>query len=113
MTAKLYVGNLSYTTTDTELEQLFAQHGKITETKLVTDRDTGRSKGFAFVTYSDPASAQNALELNGTEFGGRRLRVNFARDNREGGSGSGSNRGGRRGQGQSNSRFERNEGDSW
>lgn len=84
---KIYVGNLSYDTTQDDLNSLFGEHGKISEVKLITDRETGRSKGFAFITFNQPDGAQAAMTLNGAEFQGRRLKVNIARDNNSRGGG--------------------------
>jgi len=77
---KLYVGNLSYATTDQELEELFAQHGTVQSANVVIDRYTGRSRGFGFVEMGSGEDAQRAIEaLNGTDFQGRNLVVNEAR----------------------------------
>jgi RNA recognition motif-containing protein len=76
----LYVGNLPHSTTETELRTLFQPHGDIERVSLVTDRDTGRSRGFAFVEMADAGEADKAITtLNGTEFGGRTLTINEAR----------------------------------
>jgi len=76
---KLYVGNLSFQTTEAELRQLFEQHGTVSSVSVITDRETGRPRGFAFVEMSDPGSAATAIsKLDGREFGGRALRVNEA-----------------------------------
>jgi len=92
----LYVGNLPHSTTDTELQTLFQPHGDIERVSLVTDRDTGRSRGFAFVEMADAGEADKAITaLNGTEFGGRTLTINEAKPKTERPRGSGSN-GGRR-----------------
>lgn len=95
---KIYVGNLSYDTTGEDLSELFGKFGQIAEVKLITDRDTGRSKGFAFITFAQDEPLEDALALNGTEYQGRRLKVNTAKDDREGGGGAGG-RGGRPGGG--------------
>lgn len=80
MNKKLYVGNLSYTTTDQELQDLFAQHGTVQSANVVTDRYTGRSRGFGFVEMGSGEEAQQAIEvLNGSAFQGRNLVVNEAR----------------------------------
>ena len=80
MNQKLYVGNLSYATTDQELQELFAQHGTVQSANVVTDRYTGRSRGFGFVEMGSGEEAQQAIEaLNGTDFQGRNLVVNEAR----------------------------------
>jgi RNA recognition motif-containing protein len=85
--AKIYVGNLPFTTTDAELRTLFGQHGTVESVSLPTDRDTGRPRGFGFVEMSQ-ADAPRAIEaLNGHEMGGRQLRVNEAQDKPRGGGG--------------------------
>ena len=80
MAKKLYVGNLSYGTTDGDLQQLFEPHGTVQSAQVIMDRDTGRSKGFGFVEMENDAEAQKAIEaLNGTPYKGRPLTVNEAR----------------------------------
>jgi RNA recognition motif-containing protein len=75
------VGNLPYNTTEAELEELFAQVGEVTSAVVITDRDTGRSRGFGFVEFGTDEEAEEAkARLNGTDFGGRTLRVDSARD---------------------------------
>lgn len=77
--SKVFVGNMSFDTTREQLEALFAPIGEITEIVVPTDRDSGRPRGFAFVTYASSESATQAIEkLNGAELGGRNLRVNEA-----------------------------------
>ena len=77
---KIYVGNLSFQVTEADLSELFAQVGSVDSVKLITDRDTGRSKGFAFVEMSDDSAAEQAIsKFNGTDFNGRNLTVNEAR----------------------------------
>ena len=77
---KLYVGNLSFETTENDLQDLFEQHGAVNEVRLMMDRMTGKSRGFAFVTMNDGAQANAAMSaLNGREFNGRALTVNEAR----------------------------------
>jgi len=77
---KLYVGNLSFESTENDLQDLFQQHGQVNEVRLMTDRMTGKSRGFAFVTVDDVAQANTAMSaLNGREFNGRTLTVNEAR----------------------------------
>jgi cold-inducible RNA-binding protein len=77
---KLFVGNLSFSTTENDLEDLFAQYGTVTEVGLVTDRATGRSRGFAFVTMGNATEAQAAISaLDGKDFAGRNIAVNEAR----------------------------------
>ena len=79
MSRKLYVGNLSFNTTEGELKETFEKHGAPTSVKVVTDRETGRSRGFAFVEFEDAACARSAQEaLDGQQVGGRELRVNEA-----------------------------------
>ncbi len=79
MSTRLYVGNLSYNTNEVELRELFAQSGTVVDVKVVTDRDTGRPRGFAFVEMSSAAEATAAIEqVNGREMGGRTLKVNEA-----------------------------------
>jgi RNA recognition motif-containing protein len=76
---RIYVGNLSYATTDEELHQLFTEHGDVISAAVIMDRETGRSRGFGFVEMSDDAQALKAIEvLHQTEFGGRTLTVNQA-----------------------------------
>ncbi|HEY6243199.1 MAG TPA: RNA-binding protein [Pyrinomonadaceae bacterium] len=98
MSTKLYVGNLSFQTTSQELETLFAQAGTVQSASVVEDRETGRSRGFAFVEMSTQEETTSAIEqFNGKEVGGRALKVNEAkpRENRGGGSrGFSNNRGG-------------------
>jgi RNA recognition motif-containing protein len=90
MNTKLYVGNLSYDTTENDLQDLFAACGPVSEVDLIIDRATNRSRGFAFVTMATPEGAQSAVEqLNGKNIQGRPLTVNEARprEAREGGGG--------------------------
>ena len=97
---KIYVGNLSYETTDETLRDLFSQHGEVEEVAVIADRDTGRSRGFAFVTMPDAQQAQAAIAaLNGMDFEGRSLNVNEARQKSAGGGGGGAGGGGGRGGG--------------
>ena len=95
---KLYVGNLSFDTIENDLQDLFEQYGKVTEAALVTDRATGRSRGFAFVTMGSASEGQAAIDaLEGKEFQGRKLTVNEARpreDRPRGGGGGGRSFGG-------------------
>src|SRR5918993_2656158 len=99
MGRKLYVGNLSYDVDSSQLEQMFTSHGTVTSAQIITDRDTGRSKGFGFVEMGSDAEAQAAIAaLNGKESGGRALTVNEAKPREErprgGGGGGGGGRGG-------------------
>ena len=92
---KLYVGNLPYNTSEEDLRTLFSQHGTVESVAVITDRETGRSKGFGFVEFADDNEARNAIAgLSGQEFGGRALTVNEARP-KPGGGGGGGGRGGR------------------
>ncbi len=84
MSTKLFVGNLSFNTTENDLQDAFAAHGQVVEATLMMDRMTGRSRGFAFVTYSTPEEAQKAIEaMNGAQIDGRALTVNVARPKEE------------------------------
>ena len=112
MNSKLFVGNLAFSATENDLEDLFSQHGPVTEVNLMLDRATGRPRGFAFVTMATPEAAQAAITaLNGASFEGRNLTVNEARpredrpagsfgggERRGGGGGGGGGGGERRGQ---------------
>jgi RNA recognition motif-containing protein len=92
MSKKLYVGGLSWDTTDAGLQQAFERFGAVAEAKVVMDRDTGRSRGFGFVTFEDDGDATKAVEaLNGSELDGRKIRVDEAnsQDRRGGGGGGG------------------------
>jgi RNA recognition motif-containing protein len=102
MGSKLYVGNLSYGTTSSDLEQLFAKHGTVQSAEVISDRETGRSKGFGFVQMGGDEEAQAAIAaLNGQEHDGRPLTVNEAkpREDRPRGGGGGGGGGGRGGYG--------------
>lgn len=94
--AKIYVGNLPFTTTDEELRTLFSQHGTVESVSLPTDRETGRPRGFAFVEMSQADASRAIQSLNGKDLGGRPLRVNEAEDKPRGARGGG---GGARGAG--------------
>jgi len=97
MNTKLYVGNLSFDTTENDLQDLFSQHGPVSEVNLITDRMSGRSRGFAFVTMGTPEAAQAAITaLSGKDIQGRALTVNEARPREEHGGGGGGGGGGRR-----------------
>jgi len=94
MGRKLYVGNLAYGVTDSDLQQMFGAHGTVQSAQVIMDRDTGRSKGFGFVEMSTDQEAQAAIAaLSGKEVDGRTLTVNEARP-KEGGGGGGGGRGG-------------------
>jgi RNA recognition motif-containing protein len=102
MEAKLYVGNLPYSARDDSLQELFSQAGSVVSANVITDRESGRSKGFGFVEMSSPEEAEKAIQMfNGYSFEGRDLRVNLARPreerphggrDRRGGGGGGGNR---------------------
>src|SRR5436309_15109109 len=90
MNTKLYVRNLAFTTSENDLQDLFSSHGSVTEVHMPFDRESGRPRGFAFVTMATPEAAQAAImALNGTAVGERTLTVNEARPRPEGGSGGG------------------------
>src|ERR1700722_3677728 len=98
MGKKLYVGNLPYSVSDSDLQQMFEAHGTVQSAQVIMDRDTGRSKGFGFVEMGSDAEAQAAINaMNGNEIEGRALTVNEARPKEGGGGGGG--RGGRSGGG--------------
>jgi RNA recognition motif-containing protein len=95
MAAKLYVGNLSFNTTTQDLEDMFGEFGTVQSANIIEDRETGRSRGFAFVEMSSNEEAQNAISaLNGKEVDGRSLTVNEAKPREEGGGGRGGYGGG-------------------
>ncbi len=107
MNTKMYVGNLSFDATEADVRDLFAEHGAVTEVAIVMDRDSGRPRGFGFVTMADQAGMESAIKaLNGQEMNGRELTVNEARPREErpsggrgfgGGGGRGHGGGGRDG----------------
>jgi RNA recognition motif-containing protein len=95
MGRKLYVGNLPYSATEEELQSKFGEFGTVESTKVITDRDTGRSKGFGFVEMGSDSEAQAAIDkLNGQDYDGRPMKVNEAKpqERRTGGGGGGGNR---------------------
>ena len=95
MSTKLFVGNLDFKVTENDLQDAFTAFGAVVEANLVTDRTTGRPRGFGFVTMSSPEEAQKAIEgMNGKELGGRTLNVNLARPREERSGGGGGQRGG-------------------
>ena len=99
-TMKLYVGNLSFSTTEETLQAEFGAHGQVEEVAVITDRDTGRPRGFAFVSMSNDNEARAAIEaLNGADIDGRTITVNEARPKSNGGGGGGGRGGGYRGGG--------------
>lgn len=83
MSTNIYVGNLAFTTTSNELETLFGEHGPVTSAHVITDRETGRSRGFGFVEMATSDAANTAIDaLDGSDFGGRNLKVNIAKPRR-------------------------------
>ncbi|MBX3271962.1 MAG: RNA-binding protein [Sandaracinaceae bacterium] len=99
MSNKLFVGSLSWGTDDHSLRAAFERFGEVTDAKVITDRETGRSRGFGFVTFADASAAnQAAREMNGAELDGRSLNVDIAQERSRGGGGGGGGggRGGRR-----------------
>ncbi len=95
MSKKLFVGSLSWDTNDDNLHEAFSQFGEIVEAKVICDRDSGRSRGFGFVTFNDDEAADKAVaEMNGFELDGRAIRVDVAHDRRSGGGGGGYRGGG-------------------
>lgn len=93
MSKKIYVGNLPFSTTEDELRTVFQRHGSVDSVNVITDRETGRARGFAFVEMSEPSAAQDAIRaLDGVDMGGRSLRVNEAQDKRNDGGGGGGRR---------------------
>ena len=101
MAKKLFVGGLSWDTTDDGIRQAFQSHGEITEAKVITDRETGRSRGFGFVTFSEDENAKSAIsKLDGTNLDGKTIKVNEAQEKApRGGGRSGGGFGGDRGGG--------------
>ena len=102
MSKRIYVGGLPFSTTEAEMNTLFATYGAVTSAKLITDRESGQSRGFGFVEMANDEEANAAMEkLNGSDFGGRKLTINEARPMearpRTGGFGGGGDRGGRGG----------------
>jgi RNA recognition motif-containing protein len=89
---KLYVGNLPYNISDDQLRDMFARYGTPDTARVITDRDSGQSKGFGFVEFSDEQIAKAAMALDGTDFGGRSLKVNEARPRNENFGGGGRSR---------------------
>ena len=88
MSSKLYVGNLSFDSTEADLRDLFGQYGTVESVAVITDRETGRARGFAFVEMSQSSEAQDAIRaLDGNDFAGRNIKVNEAQDRRGGGGG--------------------------
>jgi RNA recognition motif-containing protein len=95
VSSKLYVGNLSFDSTEADLRDLFGRHGTVDSVAVITDRETGRPRGFAFVEMSEASAAQDAIRaLDGNDFGGRNIKVNEAQDKPRGGGGGGYGGGG-------------------
>ena len=90
---KLYVGNFPFSIDEEQLREMFSTYGEITELSMIIDRETGRPKGFAFITFATQVAAETALELDGKDISARKLRVNIAQDKPKPG------KGGRRGGG--------------
>jgi len=91
LSKKIYIGNIPFTSTEEELRTVFERHGDVASVSVITDRETGRSRGFAFVEMDDSSAADNAIRaLDGSELGGRSIRVNEAEDRKGGGGGGGS-----------------------
>ena len=89
---RIYVGNLSWNTSEDELRDFFAAFGSVTSVSIITDRDTGRSRGFAFVEMEDADAVRAIQEANGKELGGRSLRIDEAQERQRGGGGGGGGR---------------------
>jgi RNA recognition motif-containing protein len=96
LSKKLYVGNLPFSSTEAELRAAFERHGDVESVNVITDRETGRPRGFGFVEMDDASAAEAAMRaLDGSDFGGRSLRVNEAQDRKGGGGSGGYGRGAR------------------
>jgi cold-inducible RNA-binding protein len=94
LSKKLYIGNLPFTSTEEELRSVFERHGSVDSVAVITDRETGRPRGFAFVEMSEQSAASDAIRaLDGTDLGGRSIKVNEAQDRQRGGGGGGGYRG--------------------
>jgi RNA recognition motif-containing protein len=90
VTKKLYIGNLPFSSTEEDLKDLFARHGTVESVNVITDRETGRPRGFAFVEMEEESAAQDAIRaLDGSDLGGRNIRVNEAQERSRGGGGGG------------------------
>ena len=106
MSTKLFVGNLSFNTTENDLQDAFAAHGTVVETNLMMDRATGRPRGFGFITMSTPEEAQKAIDaLSGSQLDGRALTVNVAKPREERSGGGGGYGGDRRESGGGRNRY--------
>ena len=90
MSKKLYVGNLSFSSTEEDIRSVFERHGSVESVAVITDRETGRPRGFAFVEMGEESAAKDAIRaLDGTDLGGRNIKVNEAQDRQRGGGGGG------------------------
>jgi RNA recognition motif-containing protein len=90
LSKKLYVGNLPFSSTEEDLRSVFERHGSVDSVSVITDRETGRPRGFAFVEMSEESTASEAIRaLDGTDLGGRNIKVNEAQDRQRGGGGGG------------------------
>ncbi len=88
MSKKIYVGNLPFSSTEEDLKELFGRHGTVESVAVITDRETGRARGFAFVEMAEANAASDAIRaLDGTDLGGRNIKVNEAQDRQRGGGG--------------------------
>jgi RNA recognition motif-containing protein len=97
LSKKIYIGNLPFSSTEDELRAVFERHGRVESVSVITDRDSGRPRGFAFVEMDEASAADDAIRaLDGSELGGRSLRVNEAQDRSGGGGGGGGYRSGGR-----------------
>ncbi len=104
MSKKIFVGGLAWATDDEGLKKAFEEYGEVRDAKVITDRETGKSRGFGFVTYASEDSAEKAIAgMDGTDLDGRSIRVNEAEEKSRGGGGGG-DRGGRRDEGRRNDR---------
>lgn len=104
----MYVGNLPFETTEDEVRELFADYGEIESLAMITDRDSGRFRGFCFVEMENGAADAAIAALDGKDFGGRDMRVNEARPREDRGGGGGRNRGGNRGGNRNRGSYDRN-----
>jgi RNA recognition motif-containing protein len=96
LSKKIYIGNLPFSSTEDELRAVFERHGRVESVSVITDRDSGRPRGFAFVEMDEASAADDAIRaLDGSELGGRSLRVNEAQDRSSSGGGGGYRSGGR------------------
>ncbi len=89
MSKKIYIGNLPFSSTEADLKDVFGRHGAIDSVNIITDRETGRPRGFAFVEMEEASAADDAIRaLDGSDLGGRNIKVNEAQDRRSGGGGN-------------------------